>query len=88
MSWFRSARTIPGHWRARSSAAGNTEGPRPILRKAFAGTMIDAEFLADAKKSNLDISPLSGDDVAKTVDNLFKIEPAVAAKLKQILLPK
>jgi hypothetical protein len=50
--------------------------------------MIDAEFLADAKKSNLDISPLSGEDVAKTVDNLFKIEPAVAAKLKQILLAK
>ena len=59
-----------------------------ILRKAFADTMADAEFLADAKKSNLDINPLSGEEVARTVDNIFKIEPAVAAKLKQILLPK
>lgn len=59
-----------------------------MLRKAFIDTMSDGEFLAHAKKSNLDISPLSGEDVAKTVDNLFKIEPAVAAKLKQILLPK
>jgi tripartite-type tricarboxylate transporter receptor subunit TctC len=59
-----------------------------ILRKAFADTMADAEFLADAKKTNLDINPLSGEEVAKTVENIFKIESAIAAKLKQILLPK
>jgi hypothetical protein len=59
-----------------------------ILRKAFADTMVDAEFLADAKKTNLDINPLSGEEVARTVENIFKIEPAIAAKLKQILLPK
>jgi tripartite-type tricarboxylate transporter receptor subunit TctC len=59
-----------------------------ILRKAFADTMTDPQFLADAKKSNLDINPLSGDEVAKTVENIFKIEPPIAAKLKQILLPK
>jgi hypothetical protein len=50
--------------------------------------MVDAEFLADAKKTNLDINPLSGEEVARTVENIFKIEPAIAAKLKQILLPK
>jgi tripartite-type tricarboxylate transporter receptor subunit TctC len=59
-----------------------------ILRKAFADTMSDPEFLADAKKANLDINPLSGEEVARTVENLFKIEPPIAAKLKQILLPK
>jgi tripartite-type tricarboxylate transporter receptor subunit TctC len=59
-----------------------------ILRKAFADTMMDSEFLADAKRSNLDINPLSGEEVAKTVENIFKIEPPIAAKLKQILLPK
>jgi hypothetical protein len=40
------------------------------------------------KKNNLDINPLSGEEVAKTVDNIFKIEPTIAAKLRQILLPK
>lgn len=59
-----------------------------ILQKAFMDTMSDPEFLADAKKTNLDINPLSGAEVAKTVDGLFKIEPGIAAKLKQILLPK
>ena len=42
-----------------------------ILRKAFADTMVDGEFLAEAKKSNLDINPLSGEEVAKTVENIF-----------------
>ncbi len=59
-----------------------------LLRKAFADTMVDAEFLTEAKKSNLDIAPLTGEEVAKTVEGIFKIEPAIAAKLKQILLPK
>jgi hypothetical protein len=59
-----------------------------ILRKAFAETMTDSEFLAEAKKSNLDINPLSGEEAAKTVDNIFKFEPTIAAKLRQILLPR
>jgi hypothetical protein len=50
--------------------------------------MSDAEFLADATKSKLDINPLSGEEVAKTVKGLFKIELAIAAKLKEIPLPK
>jgi len=58
------------------------------LRKAFAETMNAPEFLADAKKGNLDINPLTGEEVARTVENLFKIEAPIAAKLRQILLPK
>lgn len=59
-----------------------------ILGKAFADTMSDAESIADATKSKLDINPLPGEEVAKTVEGLFKIEPAIAAKLKEIPLPK
>jgi tripartite-type tricarboxylate transporter receptor subunit TctC len=59
-----------------------------ILRKAFMDTFTDPEFLAEAKKSNLDIAPIAGDDIAKTVESLFKIEAPVAERLKKILLPK
>lgn len=59
-----------------------------ILRKAFMDTFTDPEFLAEAKKSNLDIAPIGGDEIAKTVENLFKIEAPVAERLKKILLPK
>jgi hypothetical protein len=48
-------------------------------------TLKDPEFLAEAKKSNLDISPLPGEDVEKMVLGLFKLEPPVLNKLREIL---
>jgi tripartite-type tricarboxylate transporter receptor subunit TctC len=59
-----------------------------ILRKAFAATLTDAEFVAEAKKANLDINPLSGEEVKKTVDGLFKLSPDVVSKLANILAVK
>ena len=38
-----------------------------ILRTAFAGLAKDQDFLADAKKSNLDVDPMSGEEVDKIV---------------------
>jgi tripartite-type tricarboxylate transporter receptor subunit TctC len=58
-----------------------------VLRKAFTATMNDAEFRADAEKSNLDLSPLTGEDLEKTVHSLLKMNPAVLGKLKQIISP-
>lgn len=59
-----------------------------ILRKAFADTLKDPEFLADAKKSRLDIDPVSGEEMAKVLNDLYKIEPSMLARLKEVLLPK
>ncbi|MGH7816516.1 MAG: Bug family tripartite tricarboxylate transporter substrate binding protein [Candidatus Binatia bacterium] len=59
-----------------------------ILRKAFTATMNDPAFLADAEKSNLDISPLTGEELEKTVHGLLKTNPALLAKLKQIIAPQ
>jgi tripartite-type tricarboxylate transporter receptor subunit TctC len=59
-----------------------------ILRKAFAATLTDPEFVAEAKKANLDINPLSGEEVKKTVDGLFKLSPAIVSKLANILAVK
>jgi tripartite-type tricarboxylate transporter receptor subunit TctC len=38
-----------------------------VLRTAFAALATDREFLADAEKSNLDVSPMSGEEVDKIV---------------------
>jgi tripartite-type tricarboxylate transporter receptor subunit TctC len=38
------------------------------LRKAFMATMENAEFVADMRKRNLNVEPLSGDDVQRTVE--------------------
>ena len=55
------------------------------LRKAFAATMKDPEFLADTKKSRLGIDPLSGEELEKTIGRLFKLSPGVVSKLKEVL---
>jgi len=56
-----------------------------ILRQAFLNTMKDPEFLADAKKSKLDINPLTGDELEENIREIFKLEPGLTAKLKEIL---
>jgi len=58
-----------------------------IMRKAFTATMSDPGFLADADKANLDISPLTGEELEKTVHGILKTPPALLAKLKQIIAP-
>jgi tripartite-type tricarboxylate transporter receptor subunit TctC len=56
-----------------------------IVRKAFADTMKDAEFIAETKKSKLGIDPMTGDELDKTIGRLFKLSPDVVAKLKDVL---
>lgn len=56
-----------------------------ILRRAFADTMKDPEFIADAKKSRLSIDPLTGEELEITVARLFKLDPAMVARLKEVL---
>jgi hypothetical protein len=58
------------------------------LRSAFAKTLTDPEFISEAKKATLDINPLSGEDVKRIVDDLFKLDPAVKNKLAGILAAK
>jgi tripartite-type tricarboxylate transporter receptor subunit TctC len=59
-----------------------------LLRKAFADTLKDPEFLADAKKSKLDIESVAGEELQKLVQDLYKIDPSTLARLKEVLLPK
>jgi tripartite-type tricarboxylate transporter receptor subunit TctC len=56
-----------------------------ILQKAFMDTMKDPDFLADAKKSQLDIDPVAPEEVEKTVARFFKLDPTLIAKLREIL---
>jgi tripartite-type tricarboxylate transporter receptor subunit TctC len=56
-----------------------------ILRKSFMDTMKDPEFIADAHKAKLDLSPLSGEELEKIVVSFYQTEPDVVARLKDIL---
>ena len=59
-----------------------------ILRDAFARTLTDPEFVAETKKINLDVNPLSGEEVKKIVDDLFKLPAPTVAKLSAVLAGK
>jgi tripartite-type tricarboxylate transporter receptor subunit TctC len=56
-----------------------------LLRKAFMDTLKDPEFLADTQKAKLDIDPIDGTEIEKQVRELFKLEPTLVAKMKEIL---
>jgi tripartite-type tricarboxylate transporter receptor subunit TctC len=58
------------------------------LQKAFMETMKDPEFLAETQKSQLDINPLPGNEVAKIVSSFFELKPDIVAKLAEILAPR
>jgi tripartite-type tricarboxylate transporter receptor subunit TctC len=48
------------------------------LRKAFAETMRDPEFLAEAVKSQLEITPVAGEEVDRLVKEIYRTPKAVA----------
>jgi tripartite-type tricarboxylate transporter receptor subunit TctC len=66
---------------------GTPKGRVQILRKAFTDTLKDPALLAEAKRANLEIDPISGEEVEAIVQGLYKIEPAFIARMKQVLVP-
>jgi hypothetical protein len=56
-----------------------------VLRKAFIETFKDKGFLAEAESSKLDVDPVPAEQVEKIIAGLFKLDPAMVAKMKDIL---
>lgn len=59
-----------------------------LLQQAFVKTLKDPELVAEARKSQLDIDPVDGPTVTKTLAGLYNLKPATVARLKDILLAK
>jgi tripartite-type tricarboxylate transporter receptor subunit TctC len=55
------------------------------LRKAFMDTMNDKEFLAEAEKAQLEITPIDGAGVQKLVGEVYQTPPAVVEKAAALL---
>jgi len=64
---------------------GTPKDRTATLQKAFMDTMKDPEFLADAKKAKLDINPLDGAELEKTVREVFNLDPKLIPRAKEIL---
>ncbi len=56
------------------------------LRKAFDATMKNKDFLSEAEKLKLEITdPVSGADMQKLIDDLYKSSPDVLARAKEVM---
>ena len=55
------------------------------LRKAFMDTMQDRDFLAESEKAQLEIVPVSGDDLQKLVAEIYATPPAIAQKAAALI---
>lgn len=66
-------------------APGMPKDRMQLLRRAFMDTMKDPEFLANTQRAKLDLDPIAGAEIEKQVRELFKLEPALVSKMKEIL---
>jgi len=55
------------------------------LRKTFNDTMRDADFLAEAEKGRLEITPVPGADVEKLVQDVYATPLAIVQKASAML---
>jgi tripartite-type tricarboxylate transporter receptor subunit TctC len=55
------------------------------LRRALLETVKDPDFLAEARKANLEIAPASGEEIEESIRVLFSTDLKVVGKLKEIL---
>ena len=58
-----------------------------ILRTAFDATMKDTDFLADAEKMKLSITPLSGAKVQELIERLYKTPKDFVERAKAVIKP-
>ena len=54
-----------------------------VLRQAFMATMQDKDFLAEADKTQLEVNPVSGEDVEKLVKDIYATPADIIAKAKE-----
>lgn len=81
---------------SRSSAVGRPLGTTPgvpaervkALRAAFQAMIKDAEFMADANKHNMDIRPMSGEELDKLIRDIIDTPPDIRERVKRAMEPK
>ena len=56
-----------------------------ILREAFAATMKDPAFVAEAQKLRLPISPIVGEAARKVVEDIYAIPPDIVEAAKAVM---
>jgi hypothetical protein len=58
-----------------------------VLRAAFAATLADKDFLADAERTRIDIAPSSGERAQQLVEALYAMPKATVERAKELIKP-
>jgi tripartite-type tricarboxylate transporter receptor subunit TctC len=64
---------------------GTPKGIVKIMQQAFRQTMKDSEFLAEIKQAKLGLDPVEPAEIERIVAGMSKLDPGLAAKLREIL---
>jgi hypothetical protein len=59
-----------------------------LLRKAYAATLRDPEFVAEAKKVKFEITPVSGEEIDQYVEDMLAITPKAKELLDFLVKPQ
>jgi tripartite-type tricarboxylate transporter receptor subunit TctC len=58
------------------------------MRRAFDATMKDADFLAEADKLKIEVDPLTGEQVAALIADIYRTPAATVAGVRDAMAPK
>jgi tripartite-type tricarboxylate transporter receptor subunit TctC len=58
------------------------------IRRAFDMAMKDPELLAEADKLKIEIDPLTGEQVAALIVEIYKTPPETVARVREAMAPK
>jgi tripartite-type tricarboxylate transporter receptor subunit TctC len=64
---------------------GTPKGTVKTMQQAFRQTMKDPEFLAEIKQAKLGLDPVEPAEIERIVTGMSKLDPGLAAKLREIL---
>lgn len=56
-----------------------------VLRKAFAATLADPQFVEEARKQSLDVNPVTWQQMTEVVKSAFAAPPAIIARLRDAI---
>jgi tripartite-type tricarboxylate transporter receptor subunit TctC len=68
------------------SPPGTPDARRNALRAALLATMKDPGFMADAKKTGIDIEPMTGEEVEQLIARLSSASPATIERVKKAVV--
>ncbi len=58
---------------------------KAALRAAFDATMKDPEFVSEAKKAGLEVSPITGAEIDRLLAGIYALPPDLIEKAKQVM---